>query len=81
MTYYMQGVLRYTPIEAGLGSLPMTGGISPHLPVRHRACCRAIGAKPLMAAGSFSPLAATAAVLPDRDRQLVLVRGVRGPSR
>lgn len=52
MTYYMQGVLRYTPIEAGLGSLPMTGGIFLTFPFATALLPR-IGAKPLMAVGSF----------------------------
>jgi EmrB/QacA subfamily drug resistance transporter len=52
MTFYFQTVLRYTPIEAGLASLPLTGGIFIAFPLATTLLPR-FGAKPLMATGSF----------------------------
>jgi EmrB/QacA subfamily drug resistance transporter len=52
MTYYFQAVLRYTPVEAGLASLPMTAGIFLAFPFATALLTR-LGAKPLMATGSF----------------------------
>jgi EmrB/QacA subfamily drug resistance transporter len=52
MTYYFQGVLQYTPVEAGLASLPLTAGIFLAFPFATTLLTR-LGAKPLMATGSF----------------------------
>ncbi|HEX6873672.1 MAG TPA: MFS transporter [Micromonosporaceae bacterium] len=52
MTYYFQAVLRYTPIEAGLASLPMTGGIFLTFGIASNLLPR-LGAKVLMATGAF----------------------------
>ncbi len=52
MTYYFQGVLLYTPLEAGLASLPMTVGIFLAFPFATALVTR-LGAKPLMAVGAF----------------------------
>jgi EmrB/QacA subfamily drug resistance transporter len=52
LSYYLQYVLHYTPVKAGLASLPVTAGVlvaagvaTPLMPK--------IGPKPLMAAGAF----------------------------
>jgi EmrB/QacA subfamily drug resistance transporter len=52
MTFYFQAVLRYTPVEAGLASLPITAGIFAAFPFATVLLTR-LGAKPLMATGSF----------------------------
>jgi EmrB/QacA subfamily drug resistance transporter len=52
LTYYFQAVLRYTPIEAGLATLATTGGIFLAFPFATMLLTR-LGAKPLMATGSF----------------------------
>jgi EmrB/QacA subfamily drug resistance transporter len=52
MTFYFQAVLQYTPVQAGLASLPMTAGIFLAFPFATALLTR-LGAKPLMAAGSF----------------------------
>jgi EmrB/QacA subfamily drug resistance transporter len=52
MTFYFQGVLRYTPVQAGLASLPTTVGIFLAFPFATALLPR-LGAKPLMAVGSF----------------------------
>jgi EmrB/QacA subfamily drug resistance transporter len=51
LTYYLQGVLGFSPIEAGLGSLPLTGGVLISAGVAS-ALVPKVGAKPLMAVGS-----------------------------
>src|SRR4029450_8264562 len=52
MTYYFQGVLQYTPVQAGLASLPMTAGIFLAFPFATSLLTR-LGAEPVMATGAF----------------------------
>lgn len=52
MTYYFQAVLAYSPIEAGLASLPMTAGIFLTFPFATGLLPK-LGAKPLMAVGAM----------------------------
>jgi EmrB/QacA subfamily drug resistance transporter len=52
MTFYFQAVLQYTPVRAGLASLPITAGIFAAFPFATALLTR-LGAKPLMATGSF----------------------------
>ena len=52
MTFYFQAVLRYTPVQAGLATLPITAGIFLAFPFATTLLTR-LGAKPLMATGSF----------------------------
>jgi EmrB/QacA subfamily drug resistance transporter len=51
LTYYLQGVLGFSPIRAGLGSLPLTGGVLITAGVAS-ALVPKVGAKSLMAVGS-----------------------------
>jgi hypothetical protein len=52
MTFYFQTVLQYSPVQAGLASLPITAGIFLAFPFATTLLTR-LGAKPLMATGSF----------------------------
>jgi len=52
MTYYFQAVLQYSPVEAGLASLPITAGIFLTFPIATALLPR-VGAKVLMSIGSF----------------------------
>lgn len=52
MTFYFQGVLLYSPVQAGLASLPITLGIFLAFPFATSLLTR-LGPKPLMATGSF----------------------------
>jgi EmrB/QacA subfamily drug resistance transporter len=52
LTYYLQIVLGFSPIQAGLGSLPMTAGVLLSAGVA-TALVPKLGAKPLMAVGSI----------------------------
>ena len=51
LTYYLQGVLGFSPIRAGVGSLPLTVGVLVTAGVAS-ALVPKVGAKPLMAVGS-----------------------------
>ncbi|MEU1607032.1 MFS transporter [Micromonospora matsumotoense] len=51
LTFYFQVVLRYTPVEAGLASLPVTGGVLIAAGAASQLLPR-LGAKPLMLAGA-----------------------------
>jgi EmrB/QacA subfamily drug resistance transporter len=51
LTFYFQVVLRYTPVKAGLASLPVTAGVLIAAGVAGQLLPR-IGAKPLMVAGA-----------------------------
>jgi hypothetical protein len=51
-TLYMQEVLRYTPIQAGLSYLPLTGGIGIGAGVTTNAIPK-LGTRPLIAAGAL----------------------------
>jgi len=50
LTFYFQGVLGYTPVEAGLAALPLTAGIVFSAGMASNLLPR-LGAKPLMATG------------------------------
>jgi EmrB/QacA subfamily drug resistance transporter len=52
LTFYLQSVLGFTPIRAGLGSLPLTGGVLLCAGVASALVPR-VGAKPLMAVGTI----------------------------
>ncbi len=52
LTYYLQGVLGYKPITAGLASLPVTGGLLVTAGVASGLLPR-VGARPLMTLGSL----------------------------
>jgi len=52
MTYYFQQVLHYTPLHAGLATLPITGGILLAFPLATMLLTR-VGAWPVMATGAF----------------------------
>ncbi|MEV0453563.1 MFS transporter [Catellatospora methionotrophica] len=51
LTFYFQGVLGYTPIEAGLASLPISAGVFISAGVASQLLPK-LGAKPLMIAGA-----------------------------
>ncbi|WP_406045351.1 MFS transporter [Micromonospora sp. NBC_00898] len=51
LTFYFQVVLRYTPVKAGLASLPVTAGVLVAAGVASQLMPR-LGAKPLMVAGA-----------------------------
>lgn len=51
LTFYFQVVLRYTPVKAGLASLPVTAGVLVAAGVASQLLPR-LGAKPLMVAGA-----------------------------
>lgn len=51
LTFYFQVVLRYTPVKAGLASLPVTAGVLIAAGVASQLMPR-LGAKPLMVAGA-----------------------------
>ncbi|SCG68466.1 MFS transporter [Micromonospora inositola] len=51
LTFYFQVVLRYTPVKAGLASLPVTAGVLLAAGVASQLLPR-VGAKPLMVAGA-----------------------------
>ncbi|MEH0844247.1 MFS transporter [Micromonospora sp. CPCC 205711] len=52
LTFYFQVVLRYTPVKAGLASLPVTAGVLVAAGVASQLMPR-LGAKPLMVAGAI----------------------------
>jgi EmrB/QacA subfamily drug resistance transporter len=60
LIFYFQVVLQYTPLEAGLASLPVTAGVLVAAGAASQLMSR-VGAKPLMLAGAI--LAATAMLL------------------
>ncbi|RZU76317.1 EmrB/QacA subfamily drug resistance transporter [Micromonospora kangleipakensis] len=57
LTFYFQVVLGYTPVEAGLASLPVTAGVLVAAGVASQLLPR-LGAKPLMVAGAVLAAAA-----------------------
>ena len=79
ITLYMQQVLGYSPIQAGLSYLPLAlmiivaAGIASQLVTR-------IGFKPVLAAGMVLIAAALAVVLPGLGRRQASPRDILGPS-